>query len=80
MSFLFVTGCSVFKFSQNIFTYTFTKNKFHVRFYYKVRQTLKQRANVITKLGSFFALLGRYNTFHGAINWSKWYYKVGQVL
>ena len=31
-----------YKYSQNILTYTFTKNEFNVKFDYKVRQKLKQ--------------------------------------
>ena len=46
MPFLIVPDRSVFftnfNFSQNALTYKFSKNEFHVRFDYKVRQTLLQ--------------------------------------
>ena len=44
--------------------------------YYKVTKgssfdVLKSRSSVITKWESYFVLLGRCNTLHGATKWSK---------
>ena len=63
-------------FSQNIVTYTFTKNGFHVRFDKKVRQTLLQSgvALMYYKVGQvLFQNMGAFCTTR-EIQYSPWCY------
>ena len=57
---------------QNVVICKFIKNKFHVRFYYKLGQTLQINGGALLyyKVVQFLCI----------IKWCKWYYKVGHVL